>query len=195
MQRREFLKISAHAGSAALLLQSKLIIAAAVAPSAVFASGRIVAVQDDTIYAANENGPVVLRLASTSDIWKGAHGLDRSVLTPGDSIFASGQVGVDGSITVKDLYANIVNYYGRIIRVDGTEFELLPYQPTPLSWTLNAEIEKTGRGTIINNGLGSVDDLRTDRFVQMVGLQQSDGRVVATRIWIYENGRPVDMLN
>src|SRR5258705_9270341 len=112
MDRREFIK---RAGSstlgAALVLQGTTIISAQVRPPILFAYGTVVSLQGDMIYAANDKGPIKFRLTGTSDIWKGKHGLSASALAIGDSIDATGEIDFDAAIKVRQLYANIVNFY------------------------------------------------------------------------------------
>lgn len=46
-----------------------------------------------------------------------------------------------------------------------------------------AEVNVGDPGTIINEG--TVNDLQIGRFAQIIGLRRSDGRVTATRMWIW----------
>ena len=172
------------------LLAAALLIPPAIAAqlsSRALVSGTIQAIEGKTIHALSRNAqPVTLRLEPTSNIWKGRDGLDVSALKPGDRIYVDGFWNSDGSITVKNLEANIVNYFGRVIRVSGDEFEILPDRHTePIRGVLSGN----NPTTIINNGEGSAKDLQVGKAVQMVGLQREDGTILATRIWIYENPR------
>jgi hypothetical protein len=188
LRRRQFLKLvggsAALASSGVISNPAARIVMAAQVPGRVFVKATIQGVDQDKIFATSRNAPVTFQLTPTSDIWKGQHGLGAAALKPGDFLYVDGWVNFDGSVAVRQLHANIVNYYGRLIRAIGGQFELIPYMPTPLSWTVQGLLSTQNPATIINNGLGTANDLRIDRFAQVVGVRQGDGRVLATRIWV-----------
>ena len=182
IHRRNFIKF---AGSA-LILNRTAAPASAQAPSQSYAYGSVVAVDGNMIYLSNDKGPVTLRVIPTSDIWRGQHHLSPSALKWGDRIDAVGQVDFDGALIVKWLFANIVNRYGQIVKVNGNQLELAPSEGPELAQgvTLRIQVNTAAPVAIINNGQGSTGDLQVGRFVQVIGLFRSDGSITATRIWV-----------
>jgi hypothetical protein len=155
--------------------------------SRAFLSGTIQSISGNTIYAANtDSQPITLRLSPSSNIWKGQDGLDISVLRPGDHIYVDGTWNPDGSVTVRELDANIVNYFGQVVSVAKDQFEIIPDKHTR---SVKALLSANNPPTVINNGQGSAKDVQVGRYVQMIGLLRDDGTVLATRIWTQERSR------
>jgi hypothetical protein len=143
-------------------------------------SCKVVAISGTIIYASDSKGQrLTLRLDNNSVIWKGRESRELSVLQPGDFFYATLEPGSPG--VVRKLYANIVNHYGRIVGVQGNEFDLLIYKPGPTNSIVTVTVD---RDTIIHNQRTSI--AQAD-FMQVVGLELPNGKVKATRLFLYKD--------
>ncbi len=192
VDRRSFVRSVAVVGGAGLvgglaLLKplSRNILAQQATAQSVFLTGRIVAVAGDVIYAADSKGPLTLYVSDKTSVWKGKDVSDLGVLRPGDFFYATAEASLGGRLTVKKLYANIVNYYGLLTAANGNQLQILVYRVGPTDLFVRAKIDAE---TIVyrRGGTGSSSDVIQGRFVQMVGLELPDGVVKATRLWVYE---------
>ncbi len=157
-------------------------------------AGTFVAATGNLVYAVNEEGFFSFRVSDDAVVWKGREvrgtaGL--SMLHAGDRIYVSGDSDPSGGLVAKQICANIVNFFGLIVRVSREGYEVL-LQPR----SSNAKNHKDEiKSFIWNNdtvvGMGSLGDIRTGRYAQTVGLALPNGKILATRVFVYErNGLP-----
>jgi hypothetical protein len=147
-------------------------------------SGVIVAVQGRTIYAQNSAGPLTISVANVASIWKKAVSADISVLKVGDDILVRGTLDPSGNFVAREIWANLVSYFGTITTLSGASIQIL--QP-------NGDKKIVRFDEVTQNGYGVLAgaDLKIGRTVQVIGMMSVDGTIEATRINVYENGRPL----
>jgi hypothetical protein len=191
LNRRTFIAtasaFTAGVGVGLVLPTPIMSVSAQAPPPRIYVNARITSVTGDKITGLSEHGPVTLFLKFSSDVWKGRHGERGSVLEPGDVIDVVCH-SIDGRLVVQEVFANIVNYYGKIVRVQGSRFVLLPYQPEPLPFLFEVTIEAATEFQNARSG-----DIRQDMYAQVVGLAEPGNRIIATRVWLYTT-RPADKM-
>lgn len=147
-----------------------------------FVVGQVVAVTEDAVYVVDKKGPIILHAGERTVVWKGKQSKSLSLLKAGDFVYAVIDPDDRGKLIVRELYANIINAYGSVTRVSGKEVFVQIHQPEPTGQVARVVI---GNDTVINNGKGSVADIRGGLFVQFVGVVLPGNEIVATRIWVY----------
>jgi Domain of unknown function (DUF5666) len=87
--------------------------------------------------------------------------------------------------------AGIVNFYGVITGVTNGEFQILtnPNADPQSAYKQERKTIDFDRATAFEGS--AQDDLKVARGVQVVGLAQKDGKILATKIVVYEGNAPV----
>lgn len=87
--------------------------------------------------------------------------------------------------------AGLVNFYGEITGVTGNEFHVFT-NPNADPQSAYKKVYKTVDFNSATTFEGSApEDLKLTRGVQVIGLEQKDGTILATKIVVYEGNSPV----
>lgn len=157
-----------------------------------FISATVFNVVGNTINAVDPRSkqPVVIKVSPKFVLWKGTRSNNLSPLIQGDLIFATLELQPDGSFQATEIYANLFNRYGRILNLKGSNFTLFvaksgvhPERAINIIVEPNTIIHLDGKkGT---GGNGTISNLESGRFAQVIGVELPDSHVQATRIYIY----------
>lgn len=157
-------------------------------------SGQIISIVGASIGISAASGEVfTLSLSPLTDIWKGKHNLPSDTLLIGDSVIAFVRRNSDDGLSAIEIYANIVNMYGRIMAIGGNEMEILPYSLERGRMLVNP-IKK-----IVFNHAGVKTVMRFEegcgvevgRMLSFVGCILPDGRLQVSRAWFTLQHRSV----
>src|SRR5580692_2732 len=87
--------------------------------------------------------------------------------------------------------SGLVNFYGVITGLSNGEFQILtnPNADSQSAYKQERKPVDFDRATTFEGS--SPDDLKASRGVQVVGLAQKDGKILATKIVVYEGNAPV----
>ena len=153
-------------------------------------SGVVTGIDHNAIYLRGSTGPIAIKTGSSTRIWKGDDGVDITLIRTGDEVLARGIRGADGTFTASEIWANITSLDGVIESIDANSLTIRTIR--------NDETSELLRVTITEKTLASREnflkreDLKPGRVVHVIGLVLDDGTVQASRLVVYENGRPVD---
>jgi hypothetical protein len=153
----------------------------------------VVAIEDQTIFAQDAQGPVTVKMGSSLQVWnwKKKVSKDFSPIHPGDQILVRGHNDASGNLVASSVWVNIISFYGMISSTTGNAYQVLVYGPKPTGETRTVTVDAI---TVGSDGAPlSPGDMQKGRFVQTVGYAASDGKIQAMRSIIYENGRPLKM--
>jgi hypothetical protein len=157
--------------------------------------GTVKAVSGNTISV--EAGAHVTNIITDehTEIWKGKTFHDLSPVQTGDDFSARCRADASGKLVAELIWLNIVNFFGVITKADGDSFEMLSNPNADLQ---SAYVKKTLKVSVDADTVfdsSAKEDLKVGREVQMVGLDLKAGRILATRLTVYEGNRPVRMGN
>ena len=163
------------------------------APPFQFRIGQLTAVSGNRVEVRDSAGTHVLYSDAGSDIWRGKDYHDFTVLQVGDEVDVRYRNDARSRAVVINLWANIAKVEGRITHVSGDGFQVdQNYSAPPESGYRRGlrEILYTS-GTQWEDSLA--EDLKVGRDVFVIGLKLPSDTLEATRVIVYEGGRPVRM--
>ena len=138
-------------------------------------------------------GAITLALTPNTMIWKGSGHESASVLKEGDEIAAKYSVSPDHEFVATEIWANIINLYGKIIAVQQPSFILSSYpNADPHSGYVKSDFTVRYEPAT-KFVLSAPADLIDGRAAQVVGVKLDDRTIEANQITIYEGNRPVRM--
>jgi hypothetical protein len=152
-------------------------------------SALVVATEGRTIYARNSTGPVTILVSANAKIWKGDYGASIDSIRSGDQVLTRGTDDLTGRYIATEVWVNITIVRGMISSIGGNGIFVTPMQPAQGRAT---EVLLNDR-TLSNRDLPyNKDHIKIGRFIHVVGLALPDGTIRATRIFVSENGQPLD---
>lgn len=130
---------------------------------------------------------------SSSKIWRGRLYSDCSAVRTGDEVTLRWTRDNHGQLLITDLWANIDTISGKITAVASGSFKVdqnfdadpmsgYKRQSRAISWNQDTEFSES-----------APDDLKVGRIILAVGLRLNAVSLFATRLIVYENGKPVRM--
>jgi hypothetical protein len=157
--------------------------------------GRVTSVEQQSIHASS--GPqgtltnLTIKLASGGKVWKKRTRNDFSAIRVGDEISVVGYRVALGELAATEIWANITRFSGQIINVKGNEYQVREYRT---GQTRTAVVDSETVSGARNMRL-SPSDLQVGRDIETIGLLLPDGKVAASRIYIWVNGLPLGVKN
>jgi len=145
------------------------------------------------IYVNRGVKPITLYTDAHTEIWKGKVFHDLSQVVVGDHITARYRTDASGRFIADALWLNITNFYAVITKVTGSGFEVLtnPNADPQSAYRKENKSIDVDADTVFESC--AWEDLKQGRDVQVVGLVLGNGGIRATRVTVYEGGRPVRM--
>lgn len=192
ISRREAYRIALAGAGAVLIGESnwEVLWAQGRAPQ-IFVSCRVSELRGETISCISDDARFIqMKITDKTDIWMGIDGITPSALKVGQHLYVVGQVDSNGTLFAANVHVNILNVYGRIVAVRGSEFDLVPYQPEALNLKLRCVVNATVHTQCMNTNCTTLGVQRL-LYAQVVGMQNSDGAIAVTKLWVYP-GRPAD---
>jgi hypothetical protein len=155
--------------------------------------GSLENVSGDVIYVNTGAQRSALYTDEHTEVWKGKTFHDLAPLEVGDDITARCRRGDSGKLVVETMWVNIVNFFGVIRKVDGNSFAVLtnPNADPDSAYKKEEKVVYVDADTVFESC--TREGLRPGREVQTVGLDLKNGKVRATRLYVYEGKRPVRM--
>jgi len=135
-------------------------------------SGKLVALDDNSISVRNDTGARTFRVTRETRIWRGAY-VNIHHLHLGDDIDLQYRASASGPVALA-IWANTDRWAGTITRVTGTRVEIA------MADGLGRATILFDRNTIFNQG--EPKNLRVGSFLEVVGLVISKDRMQATRV-------------
>jgi len=158
--------------------------------------GTVTAVDPHIIHASS--GPqgtltsLTITLAAGARVWKKTTSQDFSAIRIGDEITVRGYRVAQGELSATDVYANITRITGVITKVNRDQFEVNVYNVSGKPRGELTTVIVDGQTVTSRNLSLSMSEVQRGRYVEIIGLKLPDGKVVATRVDVIVNGRPVD---
>jgi Domain of unknown function (DUF5666) len=157
--------------------------------------GTVERISDGVIYV--KSGTQLVRISSDSrtEVWKGAIVRNLSPVVVSDDIIARCRIESSGKLVAEAIWLNIANFFGVITSVADGGFDVFTNpNADPLS-AYKKETRKVffDRNTIFESS--AKEDLKVGREVQLVGLDLHNGKILATRVTVYQGMRPVRVGN
>ena len=120
-------------------------------------------------------------------VWKGKS------IEPGDRAIVNYHVEAPGKAVADEFWLNLENHYAVITRVNGTSFDVLtnPIADPKSAYKQENRTVRIDAGTVFE--ASAREDLKPGRGVQVIGVDDGNGAILATRLVIYEGNRPVRM--
>jgi hypothetical protein len=154
----------------------------------------VVSVSANVIYGRTGTQSVTLSSDAHTEVWKGKVFHDLSPAAVGDNIIARYRTERTGKLVADAMWLNIVNLYGVITKSPTTVLNCLRTRtPIPHPHTRKKLRTYPWMGTVFESS--AEGDLKSGREVQLVGLDLRNGRILVTRVTVYEGKRPVQMGN
>jgi hypothetical protein len=155
--------------------------------------GTIEGVSGNVIHIRSGVQFIALYVDDRTEVWKGKVFHDLSAVEAGDRVTARYRIDAVGNLVAETVWLNIVNFFGIITKIGDEQFEILtnPNADPQSAYKKENKIVALDADTIFE--ASAHDDLKQGREVQVVGLDLLSGRILATRVIIYEGKRPVRM--
>jgi hypothetical protein len=155
--------------------------------------GTVERVSGNVIYVATGAKPIALYTDVHTEIWKGKVFHDLSQVVVGDHITARYRTDASGRFIADALWLDITNLYAVTTKVTGSGFEVLtnPNADPQSAYRKENKSIEVDADTVFESC--AREDLKQGRDVQVVGLVLGNGDIRATRVTVYEGGRPVRM--
>lgn len=150
-------------------------------------SGKLEGISANLIYVKFKTQSLAVYTGEHTEVWKGKTFHDLSPLELGDDIFARCRKDDAGKLIALEIYANITNFFGIITNVRGHDsFELFtnPNADPNSADPKEDKIVYVDADTVFSSGTAT--DLKIGRGVQVVGSDLGNGKVRATRLFVYE---------
>lgn len=157
------------------------------------AEGLVTDVSPPAFSIRMNNTPMTLQSGRELTVWKGSLFHDLSPLRVGDHIYARYYYDQAGRPIVTKIWDNIVSLSGVINNVGNRRFTVFtnPGMRQPSAYRQENKIVEYNASTIFQDSLPS--DIKVSRDVLVIGLSTPNGKVLATRVTVYEGNRPVRM--
>jgi hypothetical protein len=157
--------------------------------------GTVVSVSANVIYVRTGTQSVTLSSDAHTEVWKGKVFHDLSPVVVGDNVIARYRTEGSGKLVTQAMWLNIVNFFGVITKIadDGFEMFTNPNADPKSAYKKETKNVSVDADTVFE--ASAKDDLKSGRGVQVVGLDLRGGRILATRLTVYEGSRPVRMGN
>jgi hypothetical protein len=155
--------------------------------------GRVSAVSSDSIEVQDSRDTQLFFSTAASTVWRGQERHDFSALQTNDEVLVRYRLDTSSRAVVIGLWANIDKVEGRITSVGRNGFQVDPnYRADPASAYRRGSREIAyDSGTIWEGSVAT--DLKAGRDVFVIGLKLPSGVLEATRVIVYEGGKPVRM--
>lgn len=114
-------------------------------------------------------------------------------MEPGDSAMVKYHAGSPGNLIADEIWLNLENHYAVITRVDGASFDVFtnPNADPQSAYKRENRTVRIDPDTVFE--ASAREDLKPGRGVQVIGVRNANGEILATRLIIYEGNRPVRM--
>jgi Domain of unknown function (DUF5666) len=157
--------------------------------------GTVERISGNVIYVKTGTQLMALSVDNSTDVWKGKVFHELSPVVVGDTIIARYRTEASGKLVAEAIWLNIVNFSGVITKVaeDGFEMFTNPNADPESAYKKEAKSVSVDVDTLFESS--AEGDLKPGREVHLVGLDLRDGRILATRVTVYEGNRPVRMGN
>lgn len=154
-------------------------------------SGLVDSIMGEGFVLTGSEGKQLVLSSKASKVWKKNAGHDFSDVRKGDQVLVRGHEDSFGNFIADEAWINLVSFYGRIINVNGNDYTILLYQPTPNGEQRKISVANTTLGGYSNTPLRS-SDIKVGRFAQTIGYAEPNGNITAVRVIVSENGKPLD---
>jgi Domain of unknown function (DUF5666) len=157
--------------------------------------GTVERISGNVIYVKTGTQLMALSVDDSTDVWKGKVFHDLSHVIVGDNIIARYRTEGSGKLVAQAIWLNIVDFSGVITKVadDGFEVFTNPNADPESAYKKEAKKVSVDADTLFESS--AEGDLKPGREVQLVGLDLRNGGILATRVTVYEENRPVRMGN
>ena len=153
--------------------------------------GKLTAMSNDRIEVRDSAGTHMFFGDDASTVWRGQERHDFSALQLGDEVLVRYRLDTSSRAVVVALWANFDKVEGRITAVRGTGFQVDEnYRADPASAYRRGLREIVYDSSTTWEG-SMVEDLTVGRDVFVIGLKLPTGVLEATRVIVYERGKPV----
>jgi hypothetical protein len=155
--------------------------------------GTVKGVSGDMVSVDSDGKIVEITVDRNGEVWKGKTFHDLSPVRIGDDLSGRCRSVASGKLVCEAIWLNIVNYFGVITKVQQDTFEILtnPDADPQSAYGKETKIVQVDSDTQFNDS--TKEDLKPGRNVQVIGLDQKNGTIRATRVIVYEGKRPVRM--
>lgn len=157
--------------------------------------GIVEAVSNNQITVKTGARPVVVLTNERTRVWKGQMSHDLSLVRAGDQFAGRCKADSSGRLVAELIELNVVSFFGVITKAGerGSSFEMFT---NPNADPQSAYVKKylkvlVDRDTAFD--ASAREDLKVGREVQLVGVDLRNGTTKATKVVVYEGGRPVRM--
>lgn len=155
--------------------------------------GTVESVSGNVIYVKTGTQLMALSVNNSTDVWKGKVFHDLSPFVVGDKIIARCRTESSGKLVAVAMWLNIVNFSGVITKVTADGFEMLTNPNADPESAYKKETKKVSVDADTVFESSAKDDPKSGRGVQVVGLDLRNGKLLTTRVTVYEGNRPVRM--
>lgn len=153
--------------------------------------GRLVSKDAHSLIIESPSGRVHLMLTASTMIWKGSGQESASALKTGDEIAAKHLTASAHRSIATEIWANIVNLFGKVTHVSPGAFTILSNPNADPHSGYTKQVFTVRYESTTKFMLSAPADLKPERSAQIVGLKTDGNSILASQITVYDGMRPV----